>query len=143
MKNIKHKVKPKPGQESVWDYPRPPAWQQTSAQIIIIFNKTRIVETTSAIRILETSHPPVYYIPVSDIEMKFLIKTPGQSLCEWKGLASYYSLKVGEKLAAKVAWYYTDPHPNYSVLKDHIAFYAGPMDQCSIDGEIVKPQPGG
>jgi len=143
MKGIKYKIKPKPGQESVWDYPRPPAWQKTDARIIITYNKEKIADTIKARRILETSHPPVYYIPPEDIEMRYLTKAPGQSYCEWKGSALYYSLQVGDRFAGKVAWYYPNPTADYSVIKDHVAFYAGPLDQCTVNSEIVRPQPGG
>jgi uncharacterized protein (DUF427 family) len=142
MKNITTRIKPKPGQESVWDYPRPPRLEKTDANISIIFNNQKLAETTNSIRILETSHPPVYYIPPDDIAMEFLKKAPGKSYCEWKGTALYYSVEIGDKILNKVAWYYPDPVSDYLLLKDHIAFYAGPMDKCLVNGEIVKAQPG-
>lgn len=135
-------VKLKSGQESVWHYPRPPRLETTDARIIIIFNNETIADTKNSKRILETSHPPVYYLPPEDIALKYLIKAEGVSFCEWKGYAFYYSLLVGDKVAEKVAWYYTDPSPEYSAIKDHVAFYAGPMDKCLVNGEIVRPQPG-
>jgi uncharacterized protein (DUF427 family) len=142
MKRVLNRIKPKPGQESVWQYPRPPRLEKTDARIIIIFNNKTIVDTINSKRILETSHPPVYYIPPEDIALNYLIKAEGVSFCEWKGYAFYYSLKVGDKVAEKVAWYYTDPSPEYSAIKNHVAFYAGPMDTCLVNGEIVRPQPG-
>jgi uncharacterized protein (DUF427 family) len=143
MQVFTNRIKPKPGQESVWDYPRPPRLEETDARIQIFFNNEIVADSQRAKRILETSHPPVYYIPPEDIVMKYLRKAPGNSYCEWKGIASYYTLKVGNKKADKVAWYYPDPVADYAILKDHVAFYAGPMDQCLVNGEIVQPQPGG
>jgi uncharacterized protein (DUF427 family) len=137
------KIEPQPGQESVWDYPRPPRLEKTSKQIKIVFNQEKIAETQEAYRVLETSHPPVYYLPPKDIKMEYLIKTSGQSFCEWKGVANYYDLVVGNKKLAKVAWTYPQPTIDFQAIKDYIAFYAAPMDFCSLDGEKVIPQPGG
>ncbi|MBL8195638.1 MAG: DUF427 domain-containing protein, partial [Blastocatellia bacterium] len=89
-----NKVEPKPGQESVWDYPRPPRVEITKKEIKIIFNKVTIVNSSNAKRVLETSHPPVYYIPQTDILMQYLFISSGSSFCEWKGEAIYYSLEV-------------------------------------------------
>ena len=116
MRLITNRITPEPGQESVWDYPRPPRLEKTDAQIRIIFNDKIIVDTNRSKRILETSHPPVYYLPHEDVEMTFLKKVKGTTYCEWKGVASYYSLKVGDKIAEKVAWYYQDPLPDYALL---------------------------
>lgn len=137
------RIEPAPGQESVWDYPRPPRLEDTSKHIQIVFNSEIIADTNRAKRVLETSHPPVYYIPPEDIKMEYLIKASGASFCEWKGYAGYYTVKVGEKTLEKVAWFYGDPTPTFAGIKDHIAFYAGPMDACYVDGEKVEPQPGG
>ena len=102
-----------------------------------------IADSYGAKRVLETSHPPTYYIPPEDIQMEYLVKAPGSSFCEWKGMARYYSVVVKNKRADKVAWYYPDPKSGYEGLKDHVAFYPGPMEACYVDGEGVKPQPGG
>lgn len=134
--------KPGPGQESVWDYPRPPRLEATNKQIQIIFNGIMIANTHRAYRVLETSHPPVYYIPPEDIKTEYLQPDSGNSLCEWKGLANYYSLTVGDKQVRKVAWYYPNPTPSFAAIKNYVAFYAGPMDACMVDGEKVIPQPG-
>lgn len=137
-----NKIEPKAGQESVWNYPRPPRLEATDAHIVIIFNDEIIADSFRSKRILETSHPPVYYIPPEDVKTKYLKKAPGLSLCEWKGRAAYYTLKVGNKTAEKVAWYYADPFPAYADIRDHIAFYASPMDKCLVNDEVVQPQPG-
>jgi uncharacterized protein (DUF427 family) len=102
-----------------------------------------IVDSSSAKRVLETSHPPVYYIPKTDIQMQYLVKEKESSYCEWKGRAEYYSLVVGDKRAEKSAWSYPNPTASFAPIKDHFAFYAGPMDACYVDEELVLPQPGG
>lgn len=135
-------IKPEPGQESVWDYPRPPRLELSNKRIQIVFNGVTIADTTQAYRVLETSHPPVYYLPPEDIEMQYIEKGNGRSFCEWKGQASYYSLSVNEKIAVNVGWYYHNPTPSFTAIKNHIAFYPAPMDTCLVNGETVQPQPG-
>lgn len=130
------------GQESVWDYPRPPRVEPTSKRVRIVFNGETVVDTTHAIRVLETSHPPVYYIPRSDIVANFLKPAQGRSFCEFKGGASYWTLDVNGKTAVKVAWSYEDPLPGYEAIKGHLAFYAGRVDACYVGDEQVTPQPG-
>ncbi|MGH1365386.1 MAG: DUF427 domain-containing protein [Calditrichia bacterium] len=136
------RIEPKPGQESVWDYPRPPRLEKFSKPIQIMFNGVEIVNTIRAFRVLETTHPPVYYLPPDDIQMGHLVKAPGQSWCEWKGRGRYYSVQVGEKVATSVGWYYSNPAMAFKEIKDYVAFYAGPMERCTVDGEVVLPQPG-
>ncbi|MBE9013249.1 DUF427 domain-containing protein [Pseudanabaenaceae cyanobacterium LEGE 13415] len=133
---------PQPGQESVWDYPRPPRLEPVTKRIQIVFNGVTIVDTEKAMRVLETSHPPTYYIPPEDIQQQYLIPSARSTFCEWKGQGSYYSVKVGEKTAIDVAWYYSNPTPNFSAIENYVAFYAAPMDACYVDGEKVIPQPG-
>jgi uncharacterized protein (DUF427 family) len=137
------RVRPGPGQESVWDYPRPPRVEKTARHIAVIFGGVTIADTRAARRVLETSHPPVYYIPQQDIRMKHLTRAAGTSFCEWKGLAVYYTVLAGGNKAERAAWSYPDPTPAFAVIKDHLAFYPGLMDACYVDGELVKPQPGG
>ncbi len=137
------KILPKPGQESVWDYPRPPRLEPTQKEIKVVFNGITIVQSTNAKRVLETSHPPVYYIPQEDILMQYLIAVPGSSFCEWKGEAVYYSVEVNDKRAEKAVWSYPRPTKAFQTIKDHLAFYAQAMDGCYVAGELVTPQPGG
>ena len=137
------RIEPGPGQESVWDYPRPPRVENVSKHIQVVFNNVTIADTHEAKRVLETSHPPVYYIPKKDVRMEYLTEAAGSSFCEWKGQARYYAVQVGKRRAERVAWYYADPRRDFVAIKDHVAFYAGPMDACSVDGERVEPQPGG
>jgi len=141
--NVIKKIKPKNGQESAWDYPRPPRLEKFNKEIKIVFNGEIIVHTNNSFRVLETSHPPVYYIPPKDIKMKFLSPGNGASHCEWKGKANYYDVKVEEKEVIKAGWYYPEPTDEFEAIKNYVAFYAGKMDDCFIDGERVIPQPGG
>ncbi|MCA2001796.1 MAG: DUF427 domain-containing protein [Chloroflexi bacterium] len=133
---------PKSGRESVWDYPRPPRLEATPRRLRVIFAGETVADTQSGLRVLETSHPPVYYFPPSDVRLEFLIPSAGGSFCEWKGRAAYYSLRVKTRLVENAAWFYPNPTPAYILLKDFIAFYAAPMDACFVDDERVLPQPG-
>ncbi len=136
------RIEPGPGQESVWDYPRPPRLEDCDLQIEIVFNGVTIVSSCRTKRVLETTHPPVYYIPPEDIQMQYLSQTPRSSFCEWKGLAGYYTLTVGNRRVDNVAWFYPNPTPEFLPLQNYVAFYAEPMERCTVAGEIVKPQPG-
>lgn len=136
-------IVPGPCQESVWDYPRPPRLEPTAAHIRIVVAGRVIADTRTALRVLETSHPPTYYLPPADIAMRHLTPTANGSYCEWKGQASYYTLTVGDRSLVDVAWTYRTPTPPFEALVDHIAFYAASMDEVTVDGEIVMPQPGG
>lgn len=135
-------IKPKPGQESVWDYPRPPKLEKVNKTIEVYFNGKRIARTNAAYRVLETSHPPVYYLPPDDIEQRFLLPADQQTHCEWKGRGSYYHLQVGDKTVQNACWFYADPTKAFAHIKNYPAFYAHKMDKCTVDGEIVIPQPG-
>jgi len=128
--------------ESVWDYPRPPRVEPSFKLIRVIFNSRTIAETNRALRVLETSHPPVYYIPPSDIKQQLLGRTDHQSLCEFKGVATYYSLKVGEILSENASWSYHNPSTSYESIKDHVAFYPQRVDACYVDSERVHAQKG-
>jgi uncharacterized protein (DUF427 family) len=137
------RIPPKAGQESVWDYPRPPRLEATPKHLKITFNGQLIAETHRAYRILETSHPPTYYLPMQDIKMQFLQQsTKPSTLCEFKGRASYWTLKVGNREAQNCAWSYPSPVKAYEALKDHLCFYASQMDSCTVDGEVVQSQAG-
>jgi uncharacterized protein (DUF427 family) len=135
-------ISPQPGQESVWDYPRPPRLEKVEKSIRIVFQGETLAETTGAYRVLETSHPPVYYLPPGDIQMQFLQVAPGGSYCEWKGNALYYHLLGRAGLIKNMAWCYPSPTPGFQPIANYIAFYAQPMDGCYVDNEKVTPQPG-
>jgi uncharacterized protein (DUF427 family) len=137
-----HRTPPGPDQESVWDYPRPPRVEATSRHIQVIWNGMVIADSTRTLRVLETSHPPIFYIPQSDVHTEVLRRTERATLCEWKGIAAYFSIVVGDRTAPNAAWTYPLPSPGYEALANHIAFYPAPMDACLVDGERVQPQPG-
>lgn len=136
-------IPPAPGQESVWDYPRPPRLEPVAKRIEIDFGGIRLADTTAAYRVLETSHPPVYYIPPQDVAMQYLTPTQRTTTCEWKGRARYHTVRVGDRIAEDAAWAYPDPTPAFAAIRGYLAFYPARMDQCRVDGEIVQPQPGG
>ena len=136
------KIQPKAGEESVWDYPRPPKLESTNKHLKIIFGGEVIAETNRAFRVLETSHPPVYYFPPADVGMEFLTQNGGSSFCEWKGAAVYYDLKFGERFIKNAAWFYSNPAENFAAIKNYLAFYPSKMDACYVDGELVQSQEG-
>lgn len=128
--------------ESVWDYPRPPRVERCAAHIRVIFNEIVIADTTNAWRVLETSHPPTYYIPMADIRMECLSRTTRSTFCEFKGSASYWTIWVGERSAANAAWSYANPSQGYAAIRDHLAFYASRVDKCYVNEERVQAQEG-
>ena len=132
----------RPGQESVWDYPRSAIAQPSSRHVRIEHRGQMIADTRSSVRTLETSHPPSWYIPQSDISMSALRPSAHGSFCEWKGQAIYYDLTIDGAVLRNVAWSYPAPTAPFAILRDHLAFYAGPLDGCFVDGEQVVPQPG-
>lgn len=134
---------PGPGQESVWDYPRPPRLEQSNKHIQVIFNGIVIADTQRAKRILETSSPPGYYLPPEDVKLtEYFTPSPHRTFCEWKGRASYYSITVGDKTVANAAWYYSHPTHPYEAIANYVAFYPGKVDACLVNGERVQPQEG-
>ncbi|MEN9938929.1 MAG: hypothetical protein RLZZ387_5508 [Chloroflexota bacterium] len=137
------RIPPAPGQESVWDYPRPPRVEDTARHIRVIFGGVTLADTRRARRVLETSHPPVYYIPPEDIRMEHLAPVERSSFCEFKGAASYYTVSAGGKVAEAAAWYYPRPTPAFEAIRGYVAFYPGRMDACYVGDELVVPQPGG
>jgi uncharacterized protein (DUF427 family) len=134
---------PLPGQESVWDYPRPPRLEPVPVRIRIEFGGQVIADTSRAWRVLETSHPPTYYLPMDDILPGALEPAQGSSFCEWKGRARYWTVRVGARRAERAAWSYPEPTPGFAPIRDHVAFYAGPMDACWVGVHRAQPQPGG
>lgn len=130
------------GQESVWDYPRPPRLELFSGEIRVEFNDLTIVRTTRAWRVVETSHPPTYYIPQADIRMDVLFPESRRTFCEFKGAASYWTVRVEARESRNAAWSYDNPNQGYAAIQDHLAFYASRMDACYVNAERVAPQPG-
>ena len=137
-----HQTQPEPGQESVWDYPRPPRVEETARHVQVVFNGEVIADTRRAKRVLETSHPPVYYIPPEDVRMECLTQAGHRTWCEWKGQAGYYNLAMAGRKVDSAAWFYPNPTPGYEAIQGHVAFYPAKMDACYVDGERVQAQPG-
>jgi uncharacterized protein (DUF427 family) len=135
---------PAAGQESVWDYPRPPRIAADPREVVVSFEGEPVARTRRALRVLETASPPTFYLPEADIVMAALQAAAGASYCEWKGRAAYWtvlSLRVTGRALPRVAWSYPQPESGFEALRGHIAFYPAPL-QCFVDGERVRPQPG-
>lgn len=132
----------RPGQESVWDYPRPAICEPTERRIQIVHRGVTLADSSKAWRTLETSHPPTYYIPQSDIAMAYLEPNTRRTLCEWKGQARYFDIVIGDERIEAGAWTYASPSTPFLPIKDMLAFYPDPLDQCMVDGETITPQPG-
>lgn len=129
--------------ENVAHYPRPPAIEAFSGAITVRYGGTTIAETTSSFRILETYHPPTYYLPATAFRHGVLRPANGGTTqCEWKGQASYFDVIAGNLIAGRAAWTYRSPLGAYAAIRDHVAVYAEPMDEVRVDGQRVIPQPG-
>lgn len=135
--------KPGPGQESVWDYPRPPRLEPFAGLITIELGGEVIASTDRGWRVLETSHPPTYYLPRSAFRDGVLREAPGSSWCEWKGRARYFDLVTDTAVAAKAAWNYPEPTAGFEEISDAVAVMAAAVDRCTVNGETVIAQPGG
>jgi len=136
------RIEPSAGQESVWDYPRPPRLEKIGARLRVIFNAHTVADTTAGYRVVETSHPPVYYIPSHDLARQYLLDTPGGSWCEFKGHAKYWSVNVDGRTSERAAWGYPSPSPQFADIAGYLAFYASRVDECWVDDERVQPQEG-
>lgn len=135
------RIAPKPGQESVWDYPRPPMISPSAEHVVVAFQGNVIADTTGALRVLETSQPPAYYIPPEHVRFGGLKPSEALTFCEWKGEASYFDLVVPGSRIPQVGWTYSHPTPPFAQIKGYVAFYAQKLD-CSVDGEAVIPNEG-
>lgn len=133
----------RPGQESVWDYPRPPALRWCDQRVRVVLGGETICDAPGAWQVLETSHPPTYYLPPDAFVEGALTPTAGSSLCEWKGEAQYFDLHGGGRTVERAAWAYPSPSPRFQHIAGHIALYAQAVDACFVGGEQVTPQPGG
>jgi uncharacterized protein (DUF427 family) len=138
---------PGPGQESVWDYPRPPRLERSTEHVVVELGGVVVADTRRALRVLETSHPPTYYLPVDDVAAGALRPAAGSSWCEWKGAATYLDVVGGTPdapvVAEGAAWTYPRPAAAYADLAGHVSLYPGRMDRCTVDGEPVRAQDGG
>lgn len=140
-----HRVRreePGPGQESVWDYPRPPAVQRRTEHVRVELDGVVVAETRAALRVLETSHPPVYYLPRAAFVPGCLEPADDTTWCEFKGVAHYVDVVEGGRRAGRAGWLYPDPSPGYEQLAGHVALYPGRLDRVTVDGEVVRAQEG-
>jgi uncharacterized protein (DUF427 family) len=128
--------------ESVWDYPRPPRLERVPERIRVVVGAVALADSLRAWRVLETSHPPTYYVPPDDVLLEYLVPSPTRSACEWKGMASYHTLVLGSRRTEDVAWSYADPRPGFEPIRGHLAFYPGRVDEAWVGDERAKPQAG-
>ena len=134
---------PGPGQESVWSYPRPPIVVPSTEHVVVEFAGRRLADTREAIRVLETSHPPSYYLPRGDVDTSLLEEVSGhRTFCEFKGQAAYADVVVDGRRSRLACWWYPDPAPGFEVLRDHLTFYPSRVDRCLVDGEEVRASEG-
>ena len=136
------RVVPGPGQESVWDYPRPPRVEPVPERIRVVVGGVTIADSTAAWRVLETAGAPVYYVPQADVRMDLLRLSDHQTLCEFKGPAAYYSLSLPDRTVPNIGWAYLHPNPGYEAIAGHVAFYAWAVDEAWVGDELATPQPG-
>jgi uncharacterized protein (DUF427 family) len=137
------RIEPGPGQESAWDYPRPPRVEPSDRRVVVEVGGVTIGDSTRALRVLETSHPPVWYVPPDDVDVSHLERAITRTFCEYKGSAEHWSVVVGDRTVVDAAWSYPSASAGYEVLAGHLAFYPARVDACFVDGERVTPQPGG
>ena len=128
--------------ENVGDFPRPPALEWVDWPIVVTLGGVRIVDAPGAWRVLETFHPPTYYVDPAHVAAGALVPAPGSSLCEWKGRARYFDVTAGGRTARRAAWSYPEPTPRFADIADHVAIYAHAVDAASVAGNPVIPQPG-
>ncbi len=129
--------------ESVWDYPRPPRVESSTQLVEVVLGGVTVASTREAVRVLETSHPPTYYLPRHAFVDGALRPAAGSSYCEFKGTAAYLDVVAGEVVASRAAWTYPHPTEGFERLRDHLALYPAAMDRCTVDSEVVRPQEGG
>ena len=136
-------VIPRPGQESVWDYPRPPRVEAVPERIRMIVGELVIADSSRAMRVLETAGAPVYYLPPGEVRMDLLRPSRSTSVCEWKGTAGYWSLEVDGRRIPDIAWSYEQPSPAFRAIRGYLGFYAAKVDEAWVGDERATPQPGG
>ncbi|MFI8497697.1 DUF427 domain-containing protein [Streptomyces sp. NPDC085524] len=141
MSDARHSLGPLPT-ESVWEYPRPPRVEPDARHVVIVHRGVTLADSWSCRRVLETSHPPVFYVPHDDVRSDLLSRAQRVTACEWKGVATYWTLVMDGHTVRDVAWSYEDPLAGYLSIARHFAFYAGRVDLCTVGGERVKAQPG-
>lgn len=129
------------GQESVWDYPRPPICVPDLREVTVHLGDVQVASSHESVRVLETASPPTFYLPLTDVNLDLLRKSSNNSFCEWKGLATYWSIHADGQVLENAAWSYEDLPNEYALLESCISFYPA-LFECRVDGELVKPQPG-
>lgn len=137
------RLSPAPGQESVWDYPRPPRIEPSDRRVRIVLGGVTIADTVDAVRVLETSHPPAWYVPFAALTGVNVEHEARSTVCEFKGRAAYWTLTAGGVTAREAGWSYPEPVPGYEALRDHLTVYPERVDACWVDDERVEAQPGG
>ncbi|HUF36533.1 MAG TPA: DUF427 domain-containing protein [Gemmatimonadales bacterium] len=137
------RVIPGPGQESVWDYPRPPRVEAVPQRVRVLLDGEVVADSNGARRVIETGGPPVYYIPPGDVRLERLDRSRRTTTCEWKGPATYYSYRGPGRAVENLAWSYDQPKPGFEAIRGHVAFYAGLVDEAWVGDERAIPQPGG
>ena len=135
-------VTPGPGQESVWDYPRPPAVRPDERLVTVEFAGAEIARSKGTVRVLETSHPPGFYIPPHDVHTRYLELSDRITFCEFKGQARYFNIRAGDRFSENAAWCYPEPSSGFEAIAGFFAFYPGKVDRCTVNGQVVTPQPG-
>jgi uncharacterized protein (DUF427 family) len=133
---------PGPGQESVWDYPRPPRVESVAERIRVIAGGIVVADSASAMRVMETASPPAYYLPASDLRTDRLEISRTITVCEFKGVATYWNLRLDDRVVRDAGWSYQQPNRGYEAIAGHLAFYAGRVGEAWVGDERVTPQPG-
>ena len=136
------RIEPAPGQESVWDYPRPPRVEPTDRRVRVVVGGVTVADSTRVLRVLETASPPTFYIPPADVRLDLLVPEGRHTVCEWKGEAAYWTVQAGGRTIPSAGWSYPRPRPGFEVIRDHLAFYAGRVDEAWVGDELVQPQAG-
>ena len=136
-------IAPGPGQESVWDYPRPPRVEPVPERLRVLIDGEVLADTSRGLRVLETAGAPVYYFPPEDVRLDRLASSGRSTVCEWKGVATYRTYSAGQRRIDDVAWSYEAPKSGYEVIRGYLAFYAGKVDEAWVGDEQATPQPGG
>lgn len=135
-------VTPGPGQESVWDYPRPPALREDARRVVVRAGDLLVADSARAVRVLETASPPTFYLPPEDVRTRLLALDAAHSTyCEWKGAATYYDIDAPGGRIPRAAWRYLEPSPAFAAIAGYFSFYPASVE-CYVDGERVQPQPG-
>jgi uncharacterized protein (DUF427 family) len=142
------RIDPEPGQESVWDYPRPPRIEPVSERLTVTIGGVVVADTTSGLRVLETSQAPAYYFPPADVADALLRPGDSSSFCEWKGLADYVDVVApgpdggAPRVVRDAAWRYRRPTVGFGAIAGYLAFYAQKADRCTVGDEVVAPNQG-